>query len=98
MNPNGLNETDRREDSLFVVDRADAIMDRAAHNSTWVDMDETNMRQRRRATCWQQKGTVPYFGLVPTHDTGGVGFSIFISARRSNNSYSVQLLVIPRRL
>lgn len=26
---------------------ADAIMDRIAHNATWVDMGDTNMRQRR---------------------------------------------------
>lgn len=28
---------------------ADAIMDRIVHNATWVDMGETNMRQRRSA-------------------------------------------------
>ena len=34
--------------TVFCTQTADAIMDRIVHNATWVDMGETNMRQRGR--------------------------------------------------
>lgn len=69
---------------------ADAIMDRIVHNAVWVDMGETNMRQRRGWADSNKKAPGAVSAPVPRRDIGGAVSRYSAVLKRANTLIRVK--------